>query len=155
MVRARGVLRWVLAFLTERQAAERLCTAAIERDSQNVKALYRRALANISLHEYGAAKVDLLSAVKLDPANKAVRTKLLECGEAASREKVNERRLYAAMFGATSQSKADDVDSPKTDGADSSRAGNGEFSQTRGDVSSQVAGVYLPQRSGADSPTAD
>jgi len=98
--------------LGQAQAAQQLCTTAIARDSQNVKALYRRALASISLHEYGAAKADLLSAVKLEPGNKAVRMKLKECGEAASREKASERRLYAAMFGS-----AGGVPAQKSDGA--------------------------------------
>lgn len=92
--------------LGEAQAAEQLCTSTIARDSGNVKALYRRALANISLHEYGAAKADLLVAAKIEPSNKAVRTKLRECGEAANREKANERRLYAAMLGGEGAGKA-------------------------------------------------
>uniref|UniRef100_A0A7S4FD79 Fe2OG dioxygenase domain-containing protein n=1 Tax=Chrysotila carterae TaxID=13221 RepID=A0A7S4FD79_CHRCT len=85
--------------LGEDQAAVDLCTEALAREPSNVKALYRRAVASISLHEYGAALSDLLAAAKLEPSNKAVRAKIAECAAAAKREKENEKVLYTAMLG--------------------------------------------------------
>ena len=60
-----------------------------------------------TLHEFGAAREDLLAAARLEPANRAVRQKLAECGEAARRERQEERQLYAAMLGGSGSKEAD------------------------------------------------
>lgn len=86
--------------LGEPAAARELCSRVLERDAGCVKALFRRASAALALHEYGAARADLVAAAKLEPANRAVRAKMAECADAAKEERKAERRLCEAMFGA-------------------------------------------------------
>jgi Flp pilus assembly protein TadD len=52
-------------------------TAALEKDSQNVKALYRRGLARNHLGLPEEATRDLTTALELDPTNKPVKVSAL------------------------------------------------------------------------------
>ncbi|KAF9992098.1 hypothetical protein BGZ80_008715, partial [Entomortierella chlamydospora] len=56
--------------------AERDCTLGLKLDSKNVKALWRRGIARRSLEKIDEAKNDFESALKIDPANKAVKEEL-------------------------------------------------------------------------------
>ena len=85
--------------LSEPQAAAKLCTRVLEREPENVKALYRRALALYEQHDYLEARKDLAAAARLQPSNRDVRAKLAACKEAADAQKAKERLLYAAMMG--------------------------------------------------------
>ena len=84
--------------LDEPAAARDLCSSALEREPDNVKGLYRRALAHVELREFVAAQKDLVAAARLEPNNKAVRTELQKCRDAAAVEREKERRLFAAML---------------------------------------------------------
>ena len=61
-------------------------------EPENVKALYRRAVASFELADYLDAKRDLTSAARLEPKNREVRTKLAACKEAAEQQKRAEER---------------------------------------------------------------
>jgi len=50
-----------------------VASKALEVDDQNVKALYRRAVASRAMGDVDAARADLKEALKLDPANTAVK----------------------------------------------------------------------------------
>ena len=52
------------------------CQRALEDDPDNVKALYRRATAQMHLHEYTAARADLRRAALLDPTSRDVRAQI-------------------------------------------------------------------------------
>jgi peptidylprolyl isomerase len=52
----------------------------LEKDANNVKALYRRGLARIKIGVYDLAKKDLLAAYKLEPDNKPVKVRVLKLG---------------------------------------------------------------------------
>lgn len=54
-----------------------VASKALEVDDQNVKALYRRAVASRAMGDVDAARADLKEALKLDPANTAVKKELL------------------------------------------------------------------------------
>ncbi|KAF9199917.1 hypothetical protein BGZ49_009903, partial [Haplosporangium sp. Z 27] len=56
--------------------AERDCTLGLKLDSKNVKALWRRGIARRSLGKMDEAKNDFDAALKIDPANKAVKEEL-------------------------------------------------------------------------------
>ncbi|KAL1527926.1 hypothetical protein AB1Y20_009299 [Prymnesium parvum] len=88
--------------LGEAAVAAKLCSEALEREPENVKALYRRAVARMQTSENSEARQDLLAAAKLDPSNKEVRARLSECRAAAEAEKIKERALFAAMLQASS-----------------------------------------------------
>lgn len=56
--------------LKDYKQAEKLCTKVLESDSQNVKALYRRAQAYIQLVDFDLAEVDIKKALEVDPDNR-------------------------------------------------------------------------------------
>ena len=84
--------------MKEHGSVQALCSRVLEREPENVKALYRRALAHLECSEYLEAKRDLTSAAKIDPKNRDVRTKLAACKEAAEEQRTRERKLYSAML---------------------------------------------------------
>ena len=84
--------------LRQHASAASLCSRVLEREPQNVKALYRRAVARLEQSEYLEARRDLTAAAKLQPANRDVRAKLAACKDAAEAERAKERALCAAMF---------------------------------------------------------
>jgi hypothetical protein len=97
--------------LAEPAAAAQLCTRVLDREPENVKALYRRALAALELHDYVEARRDLVAAARLQPANRDVRKKLGECKEAADAQSKKERALMRRMMsGAGGSSHADGGD---------------------------------------------
>ncbi|XP_063831174.1 uncharacterized protein LOC135080466 [Ostrinia nubilalis] len=59
----------------QHEAAEILCTNALQFDPDNVKALYRRSLAFAGVKKYEEAWEDIQKALKLDPNDKAVKQK--------------------------------------------------------------------------------
>eukprot|EP00326_Haptolina_ericina_P013426 CAMPEP_0181210380 /NCGR_PEP_ID=MMETSP1096-20121128/23196_1 /TAXON_ID=156174 ORGANISM="Chrysochromulina ericina, Strain CCMP281" /NCGR_SAMPLE_ID=MMETSP1096 /ASSEMBLY_ACC=CAM_ASM_000453 /LENGTH=173 /DNA_ID=CAMNT_0023301659 /DNA_START=52 /DNA_END=573 /DNA_ORIENTATION=- len=84
--------------LQEANSAADLCTRVLGRDPDNVKALYRRAVARMALKDFAEARRDLFTAAKLEPSNREVRSKLSECKDSADAQRKQERQLYAAML---------------------------------------------------------
>ncbi|KAI0061594.1 hypothetical protein BV25DRAFT_1991962 [Artomyces pyxidatus] len=62
--------------LGKNEDAERDCTRVLTLSSNNVKAMFRRAQARIGLQKYAEARKDLQAALKLEPANSAVKSEL-------------------------------------------------------------------------------
>lgn len=58
--------------LKDYKQAEKLCTKVLELDSNNVKALYRRAQAYIQLVDLDLAEIDIKKALEIDPHNRYV-----------------------------------------------------------------------------------
>lgn len=56
--------------LKDYKQAEKLCTKVLELDSNNVKALYRRAQAYIQLVDLDLAEIDIKKALEIDPHNR-------------------------------------------------------------------------------------
>ncbi|KAL5542796.1 hypothetical protein UlMin_010506 [Ulmus minor] len=79
--------------LKDYKQAEKLCTKVLELNSQNVKALYRRAQAYIQLVDLDLAEMDIKKALEIDPDNKDVKleSKILK-------EKVREYNKKDAPF---------------------------------------------------------
>ena len=59
------------------QQSKEIASKALSIKSDNVKALYRRAVASRKVNDYDTCKADLKQALKLDPGNKAVRKELI------------------------------------------------------------------------------
>ena len=59
------------------QQSKEIASKVLSIKSDNVKALYRRAVASRKVNDYDTCKADLKQALKLDPGNKAVRKELI------------------------------------------------------------------------------
>lgn len=71
---------------------------ALEIDGENVKALYRRAMACRALGDVDGAKVDLKLAYKLEPTNVAVKKELVLLKKSLEEYKANERERLKKAF---------------------------------------------------------
>jgi len=85
--------------LEEFKMAENYCTRALTSDPENVKALFRRGSAKMSMGEFADAKVDLRAAVNLDPKDRAIRDAFAECQRKEADAKEAEKAVYGKMFG--------------------------------------------------------
>lgn len=73
-------------------------TKALGLDENNVKALFRRGSANISLANYQEAKTDLMKAYKLDPKNASVKKELARLKKTVQDVKKAEKSAYSNIF---------------------------------------------------------
>ena len=74
-------------------------TAALKAEPANVKALFRRGVANSHLTKWDEAKADLTAVARADPKNREART-VLETVNAALKERANsERAMYSQAMG--------------------------------------------------------
>ena len=92
--------------LHQYDAASRCCSKVIAlegeeqlNDAQHAKARFRRGLAQMGGGDHDGARADLLTAGRLEPANKAVRAKLVECTEQAKAHREHEREVYRRALG--------------------------------------------------------
>ena len=74
------------------------CTEALEIDSKNVKALYRRGRAHFDLHEFSEAKEDFSRGTKIDPTNKAISVQLIRTKRALKEEAKKARKAFGNIF---------------------------------------------------------
>jgi tetratricopeptide (TPR) repeat protein len=81
-----------------------VASKALEVDSENVKALFRRAVAFRKLSDFDKAKVDLKFALQLDPTNRAVQKELLSLKKEADDKKKSEKAALAKAFSSKSSS---------------------------------------------------
>jgi len=70
----------------------------LDKDPNNVKALFRRAQSYIALKEYENAKKDLVAAVKIDPSNSDVRKEYERVKKLEEDERKKQSKVYANMF---------------------------------------------------------
>lgn len=75
---------------------------AIEGEEKNLKALYRRGLANLNVNKFPEAKKDLMAAYGIDNKNKDVRKALAKLKEALAEAKKKEKAAFGGMFGKVS-----------------------------------------------------
>lgn len=71
---------------------------ALEIDSENVKALFRRGSAYLSIKEYDKAKADFEKVIEIDPSNKASKLELAKTVKAMKDYGEREKKLYCNMF---------------------------------------------------------
>ncbi|KAL5222440.1 hypothetical protein ABZP36_027153 [Zizania latifolia] len=84
--------------LKDYKQAEKLCTKVLEIDSQNVKALYRRAQAYIQLADLELAEVDIKKALEIDPDNRDMKLTYKNLKERVKEHNKKDAKFYSNMF---------------------------------------------------------
>ena len=79
---------------------------ALELQSANVKALYRRGMAHLELGQLSEARADLKRAVEVDPGNKAAKQGLLQLERRQRAADVQAKGVYTQMFERNSSAAA-------------------------------------------------
>lgn len=74
------------------------CTEALELDSKNTKALFRRAQANAGLKDFSKAMEDLKKAQEITPDDKAIIGEMKKVQLKIQEEKEKEKKMFAKMF---------------------------------------------------------
>lgn len=74
------------------------CDKALELDTNNEKALFRRAEALLAMKEFESARGDFQKVIQLYPGNKAAKTQLAVCQKLVKQQHEQDKRLYANMF---------------------------------------------------------
>jgi peptidylprolyl isomerase len=74
------------------------CDKVLEIDAANVKALTRRAQANVGRGELLLAKADMVAAVKLDPSNRALRTEYDGVLASIKASEESEKKAFGGLF---------------------------------------------------------
>lgn len=69
----------------------------LNKDSQNIKAFFRRGTARMHLADFDAAKADLREAIRLDPKSKEIREAFSECTRRESEARKADKALFAKM----------------------------------------------------------
>jgi peptidyl-prolyl isomerase D len=78
--------------------ARRFASDALARQTDNFKALYRRAQANLALKDFGEAKADIRAAIKASPDNKALIAEQERIDKVSAAYRRREQQAYAKMF---------------------------------------------------------
>ncbi|MCL7034530.1 hypothetical protein MKW94_011485 [Papaver nudicaule] len=91
--------------------AEKLCTKVLEIESQNVKALYRRAQAYINLVDFDLAELDIKKALEIDPNNRDVKLEYKVLKEKVKEYNKKDAKFFGNIF--AKMSKSDPADSSK------------------------------------------
>ncbi|KAH6765817.1 rotamase FKBP 1 [Perilla frutescens var. hirtella] len=95
--------------LKEFKQAEKLCTKALELESSNVKALYRRAQAYLNMADLDLAEYDIKKALELDPDNREVKLVYKTLKEKVKEYNKKDAKFYGNMF--AKLNKAQPIDS--------------------------------------------
>ncbi|XP_061962693.1 70 kDa peptidyl-prolyl isomerase-like isoform X2 [Populus nigra] len=84
--------------LKDYKEAEKLCSKVLELDSQNVKALYRRAQAYIQLVDLDLAEKDIKRALEIDPDNRDVKLEYKILKDKVREYNKKEAQFYSNIF---------------------------------------------------------
>ncbi|XP_051953709.1 peptidyl-prolyl cis-trans isomerase FKBP4 [Xyrauchen texanus] len=74
------------------------CDKALELDTNNEKALFRRGEALVVMKEFDRARADFQQVTQLYPANKAAKSQIVVCQKHLKEQHEKDKRLYANMF---------------------------------------------------------
>jgi len=93
--------------------AEKRAAKALQLDSKNVKALFRRGSARTRMGDYSDARADLRKACELDPKSREIREMFDECKIAAEAEKEAQRAFYSKTGAASGGYEAPPEEEPE------------------------------------------
>ncbi|GLJ26794.1 hypothetical protein SUGI_0522750 [Cryptomeria japonica] len=99
--------------LKDYKQAISLCTKVLEVESQNVKALYRRAQAYIQTADLELAENDIKKALEIDPNNRDVKLEYRTLKERQKEYNKKEAKFYGNMF--VRMSKLEELEAKKSD----------------------------------------
>ncbi|CAL1592300.1 unnamed protein product [Knipowitschia caucasica] len=104
------------------------CDKAMNLDSTNEKALFRRGEALFAMKEFDKAKDDFQKVIQLYPSNKAAKSQVALCQKSMKEQHEKDKRIYANMFQkfAERDSKKDNKSDLKKSGDESMDVENGE-----------------------------
>ncbi|MCO5566991.1 hypothetical protein L7F22_020674 [Adiantum nelumboides] len=92
--------------LKDFKEAAKLCTKVLEQESQNVKALYRRAQAYIETADLDLAELDIKKALEIDPSNRDVKLEYRTLKQRQVEYNKKEAKMYGNMFARLSKLEA-------------------------------------------------
>lgn len=78
--------------------ASELCDKALDIDSNNIKSLYRRAIAFMNIQKYDEAKNDLNKIMQIEPSNTVAKEKYQELKDAMKEKDANYAAVIRKMF---------------------------------------------------------
>lgn len=84
--------------LNDQDEVRHACNEALTMDGNNVKALYRRGQANLSLGEIEKALADFERVHQIEPENKAAQNQIAICKQKIKAYKDEEKKRYKNMF---------------------------------------------------------
>ncbi|XP_064113782.1 peptidyl-prolyl cis-trans isomerase FKBP4-like [Macrobrachium nipponense] len=84
--------------LKDNSHAREHATKALELDSSNVKALFRRGQANLNMGDAVQAQKDFQACLDLEETNKAAKQQLQICAARIKADKLKEKKIYGGMF---------------------------------------------------------
>ncbi|KAL5711713.1 peptidylprolyl isomerase [Ranunculus cassubicifolius] len=102
--------------LKDYKQAEKLCTKVLELETNNVKALYRRAQAYIQLADLDLAEFDIKKALEIDPNNRDVKLEYKKLKEKMKEFNKKDAQFYGNIF--AKMSKLETLDSTKAGSKD-------------------------------------
>jgi len=74
------------------------CHKALDIDSSNIKALFRKGQAHSRMNEFEKAKSDFLEAIQISPENKEVKQELEILKKKMAAYKQQEKQMFAGLF---------------------------------------------------------
>ncbi|ELU01505.1 hypothetical protein CAPTEDRAFT_173491 [Capitella teleta] len=74
------------------------CDKALEMDSKNEKAFFRRGSASMQIQDFEDAIADFNRVLEVDPNNKAAKNQIIICQQTMKKIKEKEKQTYAGMF---------------------------------------------------------
>jgi len=86
---------------------------ALEIEPGNVKALFRRGSAYLSIDDWESAKVDLTKALELDKGNKEIQRELTRLNQKIQQQDKKDRKVYANLFQRLSKEEEEDEQKQK------------------------------------------
>ncbi|XP_028967408.1 peptidyl-prolyl cis-trans isomerase FKBP4 [Galendromus occidentalis] len=102
------------------------CEEIIAMDGKNVKAIFRRGQAKLSIKEYDDAVEDFTKCVELEPDNKAAQSQLRIAKAKRRAQLEKEKHLYKNMFAKLSEAGADDKEEKPEEGVWTNKESSGD-----------------------------
>ncbi|WAR02281.1 FKBP5-like protein [Mya arenaria] len=127
-----GNLNLAQAYLRmeKNREARDCCDEALTFDEHNVKAYFRRGLANFASMEYETAKKDFQKVLEIDPHNKQARNQIDKCTKTMNETIQSERELERRMMSGIGKQSDDDDGSLYSSGMDEIESWDNNMAQS-------------------------
>lgn len=109
--------------------AKKSCDSALKQDQNNVKALFRRAQAEVGLGAPEDAISDLKKALQLEPSNAAVKSLLVKCKGSLKANREKQKSAFGGIFERLAKVEEKEAASSKSE--ERSESGEPVFAETK------------------------